>query len=301
MADSLTAGGRLDLARRPILLKWACLAVVALLLSLVGPYGSFDAMDLPARALFWFLLVFGTDLVAHPVAQGLRRLLLPRGWPPLAPRLLAAAVAALPTAFAGSLLWDVVAGQPGGRRLGPGFLTIYGETLLLIVAITLLLGLVSFAIAARDRIGAVTAATPPAAAPALDIGNAEAVAAAEGEATEAASEMAAAFLRRAGSRHAGARLLAVEAEDHYLRIHTDAGDDLVLMRLRDAVAALGAVPGLQVHRSFWVARAAVAQIERRGPAAQIVLAGGLTVPVGRTYMAALREAGWLGPGRAAPD
>lgn len=277
MAHSLAASGQFDLARRPILLKWAFLAAVAAILSLAGPYGSFDAMDLPGRALFWSLLVFGTDLVAHPVAQVLRRLLLPRGWPPLAPRLLAAAVAALPTALAGSLLWDAITGRTG-QPLGPGFLAIYGEALLLIVAVTLLLGLLSIAIAVRGR-----PAAPPT-APAMP--------------EPAPETAAAAFLCRAGSRHAGARLLAVQAEDHYLRIYTDAGDDLVLMRLRDAVAALAAVPGLQVHRSFWVAQAAVARTERRGPAAQITLASGLTVPVGRTYMAALRSAGWLGPGEA---
>lgn len=278
MADGTAA---MDLARRPILLKWGFLAVVASILSLAGPYGSFDAMALPGRALFWFLLVFGTDIVAHPLAQGLRRLLLPRGWPPLAPRLLAAAIAALPTAYAGSLLWEAIAGGSRGRpELGPGLLAIYGEALLLIVAITLLLGLISFAIAARSRQPAASVPAP-AAAPAA--ANAD------------AGDVAADFLRRAGSRHAGARLLAVEAEDHYLRLHTDAGSDLVLMRLRDAVAALAPVPGLQVHRSFWVARAAVQRIERRGQTAQLVLGDGLTVPVGRTYMTGLRAAGWLDP------
>lgn len=279
MADGMTA---MDLARRPILLKWGFLVVVAAILSLAGPYGSFVAMDLPGRALFWFLLVFGTDLVAHPLAQGLRRLLLPRGWPPLAPRLLAAAIAAGPAAYGGTLLWDAVAdtGQRGDGGPGPGFPVIYGEALLLIVAITLLLGLISFAIAARSRQPAISAPVPVA-APAAG--------------TADAGEAVADFLRRAGSRHAGARLLAVEAEDHYLRLHTDAGSDLVLMRLRDAVAALATVPGLQVHRSFWVARSAVTRIERRGQTALLVLGDGLTVPVGRTYMAGLRAAGWLDP------
>lgn len=46
-------------------------------------------------------------------------------------------------------------------------------------------------------------------------------------------------------------------EDRYLRIHTDGGSDLILMRLRDAVGELAGADGLQVHRSFWVARAAV--------------------------------------------
>ena len=38
----------------------------------------------------------------------------------------------------------------------------------------------------------------------------------------------------------GAEIFAVEAEDHYLRLHTSRGSDLILMRLSDAVAELEA-------------------------------------------------------------
>ena len=60
----------------------------------------------------------------------------------------------------------------------------------------------------------------------------------------------------------GRDLLALEMEDHYLRIHTALGSDLILLRLRDALAELGPSRGRQVHRSWWVAEGAVASAER---------------------------------------
>ena len=42
------------------------------------------------------------------------------------------------------------------------------------------------------------------------------------------------FRLRLPAKLAGADLWAVEAEDHYLRLHTSKGDDLILMRLADA-------------------------------------------------------------------
>ncbi|WP_285713222.1 LytTR family DNA-binding domain-containing protein [Erythrobacter oryzae] len=89
-----------------------------------------------------------------------------------------------------------------------------------------------------------------------------------------------------------ARLIAIEAEDHYLRIHTDAGSDLVLMRMTDACALLHEAAGVRVHRSWWAARAAVETLARREGKAELTLQGGLTVPVSRAMLASLRDQGW---------
>lgn len=89
-----------------------------------------------------------------------------------------------------------------------------------------------------------------------------------------------------------ASLIAIEAEDHYLRIHTDAGSDLVLMRMTDACALLPETAGARVHRSWWAARGATEALNRQGGKFELTLKGGLTVPVSRTMQTALREAGW---------
>jgi DNA-binding LytR/AlgR family response regulator len=60
-----------------------------------------------------------------------------------------------------------------------------------------------------------------------------------------------------------------------------------------AVAELDPASGQQVHRSYWVARRAVASVERDGHRTALILSNGDKVPVSRTYLPALREAGWL--------
>ncbi len=90
----------------------------------------------------------------------------------------------------------------------------------------------------------------------------------------------------------GAAIRAVQAEDHYLRIHTDRGSDLILMRLSDALDELEGLEGAQTHRSWWVAKDAVRDVARGDGRATLTLDGGLRAPVSRRYARALREAGW---------
>jgi hypothetical protein len=100
------------------------------------------------------------------------------------------------------------------------------------------------------------------------------------------------FIERLPLRLRGARLIAVQAEDHYLRVHTEQGSDLILMRLSDALGELEGLEGAQTHRSWWVARDAVSGASRGDGRATLTLHGGLTAPVSRRYARALREAGW---------
>lgn len=100
------------------------------------------------------------------------------------------------------------------------------------------------------------------------------------------------FLQRLPAKLRGADLYAIEAEDHYLRLHTSRGEDLILMRLADALGELEGMEGAQVHRSWWVARVAVVEAERGAGRASLTLKSGAVAPVSRTYARALREAGW---------
>lgn len=101
------------------------------------------------------------------------------------------------------------------------------------------------------------------------------------------------FLERLPLKLRGAEVWAVEAQDHYLRLHTSRGQDLILMRLADAVAELEGIEGAQVHRSWWVARDAVANARRGDGRATLTLKDGSEVPVSRTYARLIREAGWI--------
>jgi len=102
-----------------------------------------------------------------------------------------------------------------------------------------------------------------------------------------------AFRKRLSAKRRGARLIAVEAHDHYLKVHTDAGEELITLRFADALAELDRAHGWRVHRSWWVAAEAVEGVRWRRGAGEVRLAGGLEAPVSRTYAPVLKEAGWF--------
>jgi hypothetical protein len=118
-------------------------------------------------------------------------------------------------------------------------------------------------------------------------GGASAPTTAAGAATDAA-----AFLNRLPPR-LGRELLCLQMEDHYVRAHTALGSDLLLLPLKDAVAEVGGIEGMQVHRSWWVARGAVERVIEDGRNLRLGLTGGLEAPVSRSAVASLRAAGWF--------
>jgi hypothetical protein len=107
------------------------------------------------------------------------------------------------------------------------------------------------------------------------------------------TEAGAGFLDRLPPR-LGRDLICLQMEDHYVRAHTAKGSDLILTPLKEAIAELGDVEGMQVHRSWWVARAAVTQTVTDGRGVTLKLSNGLEAPVSRASVARLRAAGWLG-------
>ncbi|MEO0983245.1 MAG: LytTR family DNA-binding domain-containing protein [Pseudomonadota bacterium] len=104
------------------------------------------------------------------------------------------------------------------------------------------------------------------------------------------AERTVAFMDRLPARFKTAQLFAVSAEDHYLRVHTDLGETLILMRLSDAIRELPAETGLQTHRSWWVAKSGVADVRRDNGKLVLMLKSGAAAPVSRTYAGAVREA-----------
>lgn len=95
-------------------------------------------------------------------------------------------------------------------------------------------------------------------------------------------------------------LVAISVQDHYVQVITTRGRDLLLMRLGDAMREVGDVPGLQVHRSHWVALDQVRAARRVGDRAVLTMTDGQGIPVSRTYLPAIRNAGLLPKGKDTP-
>jgi membrane protein implicated in regulation of membrane protease activity len=100
------------------------------------------------------------------------------------------------------------------------------------------------------------------------------------------------FRLRLSAKRRAARLVAIEAEDHYVRVHTDTGSELVPMRFSEALEELSRAYGYRVHRSWWVAVEEIEGVRWTRGTGEVRLSGGIVAPVSRTYAATLRSAGW---------
>lgn len=82
-------------------------------------------------------------------------------------------------------------------------------------------------------------------------------------------------------------VLWVEAQEHYVRITTQHEKRMVLARFSDIVRELSPADGQQVHRSHWVARAAVVEESKSGQNLSLLLTTGDRVPVSRSFKSQL--------------
>jgi hypothetical protein len=105
--------------------------------------------------------------------------------------------------------------------------------------------------------------------------------------------VAEAFVDRLPSRLRGGELWALQAEDHYVRVHTSRGDALIRLRMADALRELRGIEGARTHRSWWVARAAVREVKRGEGKVALVLPNGREAAVSRALAKDLRAAGWF--------
>ncbi len=233
---------------------------LGLLLGFLGPFGSNPAYPTATRYAYWLGLT-AAGVVAAVAADAI----LP------ASKLCAGAVrigalallSALPMTFV--VAWTMSLLQPG-RVFAPGQLPP------LFAAVAAIQLLVVFA-----------AIAPPSPRDAEASGPAPQ---AEGGAPPAAFPSALLSRLPPGI---GSDIIALETEDHYLRVHTGAGSALILMRMADAVALLDPRLGAQVHRRWWVAEAAVAGVRTDGQKLFLCLRNEALVPVGRTFLAAAKS------------
>lgn len=89
--------------------------------------------------------------------------------------------------------------------------------------------------------------------------------------------------------HKRGELYCLEMADHYVKVYTDKGHHLVLMRFKDALELLTDFPGLQTHRSWWVAINSVTSLNKEGRKVSLSLINSLEVPVSKTYLANIKR------------
>ncbi len=258
---------------RQVIIDLSVMTIVGLVLGLLGPFGSYQD-PLALRLIYWLGLCYAGYACYRPVSYFVlkagQRLDLPEWglW------VLACLIATIPMSV---IVWLIgFLSRPLRAPSLEEALGTYASVLLIGSGITVVFFLL-------ERRGGAAAPAPrqaeappqPPAAGTPEIGAARTP-----------------FLDRLPAE-IGTDLIALEMEDHYVRAHTALGSELVLMRMRDAVAELDGMNGIQVHRSWWIARNAVSDVKRDGRNVRLVLDNGIEAPVSRANVQLLKDAGWI--------
>ena len=249
------------------------MVALGLLIGLLGPFGTFAAP--PAqRMVSWVIWLLAGYVLFRPTGVVARWLCEATGMPRFAGTLLALVVASVPLTlivtmtamrmdFAEALRW-------------PGFWTMYLYIWIVSAVVAITMGAVFGRAAPAPEAEAPGPEAPVPALPPLE--------------PIPAPKPATPILPLPPGF---GPVRALKGEDHYVRVIGDGREEMVLMRMRDAIERLGDAEGLRVHRSWWVAKAAVDKVRREGRTAVILLASGHEAPVARDMMPTLRTAGWL--------
>ncbi len=237
----------------------AMFVAMGLLMGFLGPFAS-ERSPVVRRYVYWMLCIVGGGLIGVVLDYGLQRRV-PETWRRVAViSLLMTPLVSLHVLTTELVVMHWWSGWQGFWKLMP-------QVLPIALAIMVVRALVW--IPRPHRVETRTVVEPP------------------------LPEAETAFRKRLSAKRRGARLIAVEAHDHYLKVHTDAGEELITLRFADALDELAKVHGWRVHRSWWIAAEAVEGVRWRRGAGEVRLAGGLEAPVSRTYAPVLKEAGWF--------
>ena len=258
-AESLSVAGIKRFAAHRATVEIALLAAIGIFLAVIGPYQT-GTMPLTTRLVYWLVCIVGGGIIGIAIEASVAGVLRPTKLRVFTISILMTPLVSLLVMMTGALL----AAQ--ATRLAQ-----YIELLWQVFVIALPVMAVRALAWRRQKvlIQTRTVIEPPLPA-------AETV-----------------FRRRLSAKRRTARLIAIEAHDHYIRVHTDAGSELLTLRFADALAELEGAHGYRIHRSWWVSGESIEAVKWRRGAGEAMLICQLVAPVSRGHAEALRIAGWL--------
>lgn len=235
---------------------WATFALVVLLFAVSGPYGTSEKMTFGVRLGYWLIVHAATWAIAIACAVVADVLLRERIGRTFARMMIGTLFAALPIGFALGIIDYAFTGL--WTEMNNGL-----HRALLALPLCALFCLLTY-MAMHRKIAEVS--PPPA---------------------TVTPQPAPEILNRLSARNRGS-LVRLSVEDHYTEVVTSHGRELVLLRFSDALKELGATPGLQIHRSHWVADAHVEKLKRDDGKLFVVMKDGVEIPVSRPNFEAVR-------------
>lgn len=222
-------------------------------LALIGPFGSFGA-PLLQRLLYWMPTMAAGAALGFAAHGALVRFMPSLPSRPVAMAAVHSAIVAAAMTFV-VWAWGWIVFGPGEVRLTP-------QLFFYVSVVTAAISFLRIASGARERPRELRATPdiPPAAGPKL--------------------------ARRLSPGRRTATIYALEAEDHYVRVRTSHGSELLLMRLSDAIEEAEGIEGFRAHRSWWIADAGVARARRENGRTVLTLEDGVEAPVSRAAASA---------------
>lgn len=236
------------------LVPWTLWVTISFAVAIAGPFGSYSAMTMNMRVLFWTpvvaialiaativrALVYGSlglggTMKGSLVATGLNCVL-------ICPPLYLVLTVIFPQLFAVT--------------------THFGEIFLLVSSISL--GICALRNSAENEAQ-------------------DAQVAQESLAGVAPVEVRAPRLMRRIDPDLQGDIWAITVRDHYVDVQTSVGKSSFLMRFSDAIDEVDCQPGAQVHRSHWVAWSGVGSVCREGGKMILHLKNGHQIPVSRNH------------------
>lgn len=258
---------------KQIAIELLVIAAIGLAFGFLGPFGTY-AMPVALRLAYWVGFTIVGYAIFRPVSISAGWLRESTGISIWVAELLSTAVAALPMTF-------LVGFAISGMRFDPLF---FGNQFLLLYAQCAAIGFGIFLfmrmLFGRDGKAQVQAISANGDTP---------------EAKPVTGDKKPVLTKLHGRLAPGfsSSIIALGVEDHYVRVHSAERTEMLLLRFSDAIKEMESLEGMQVHRSWWVARDAILTSKRDGRNLRLSLSGGLEVPVSRAYVTKLKQTGWI--------
>ncbi len=233
---------------------WAVFVVMVGMFAAIGPFGTYQRLGFPARVAYWSITMTGSWLITVSILSVVMGICGPK----FKSRFLLPMVGILLASFPVALFLNTFIRFYFNLSDGDGYWIQWLEALPVCIAFGVILSFV---------LGDVF--VPP---------------------EEEGSPDDNALINRLPVGKRG-QVKHMSMQDHYIHVTTTRGKELVLMRMADAVSALGNGSGLQVHRSHWVNKDFVSDARRENGQPVVVMDDGVEYPVSRSYVKAAREAG----------
>lgn len=253
---------------------WGVIVAVSIVLGVAGPFGTYEHLALAPRLAYWLAMALATFLAGYLSIGLLFQFLLGDVGNRPVRTALAGLTAGLPVTAIVVLLNKAIFNDATATG---EILTLYVNCSLIATAITALFGLIDSGQPAAE------VASPPQSLLPADAEEAASTPRAPAKPRPKLSDRLPPNLRD------GVTYLSMQ--DHYVEVHTEKGNTLVLMRLADAIMEMEGVPGLQIHRSHWVALDAVAGCLRKDGRLFLRMTDDKLLPVSRSSLDAVRAAG----------